>query len=117
MRLLLKSHIEKREFHHAYLLCGDGEAGKKALEAAKNGKYLKFLVEDSDRLAKEENDDKSSTYSNQAQAIASIVEKYYNIAPRFNELAQDKDKKYEDTMKRFLGSHQGVFGKFFGKGN
>ena len=35
--------------------------GKKALEAKKNGKYLKFLVEDSDSLAKEENDDKSST--------------------------------------------------------
>ena len=42
--------------------------GKKALEAAKNGKYLKFLVEDSDRLVKEENDDKASTYSKQAQA-------------------------------------------------
>ena len=25
---------------------------KKALDAAKNGKYLKFLVEDSDKLAK-----------------------------------------------------------------
>ena len=72
---------------------------KKALDSAKNGKYLKFLVEDSDRLAKEENDDKSSTYSKQAQAIASIVGKYYNIAPRFNELAQDKDKNYENTMK------------------
>ena len=89
--------------------------GKKALDAAKNGKYLKFLVEDSDRLAKEENDDKSSTYSKQAQAIASIVEKYYDIAPRFNELVQDKDKKYKDTMKRFLGSHQGVLESFLAK--
>ena len=89
--------------------------GKKTLEAVKNGKYLKFLMEDSDRLAKEENDDKSSTYAKQAQAIASIIKKYYGIAPRFNELAQDKDKNYEDTMKRFLGSHQGVLESFLAK--
>jgi len=88
---------------------------KKALDSAKNGKYLKFLVEDSDRLAKEENDDKSSTYSKQAQAIVSVVEKYYSIAPHFNELAQDKYKNYEDTMKRFLGSHQGVLESFLAK--
>jgi len=92
----------------------NSDYGKKALDAV-NGKYLKFLVEDSDRLAKEENDDKSSTYSKQAQAIASIVEKYYDIAPRFNELVQDKDKKYKDTMKRFLGSHQGVLESFLAK--
>jgi len=34
MRPILKAHIEKREFHHAYLLCGDGEAGKKMAEEA-----------------------------------------------------------------------------------
>ena len=34
MHPILKAHIEKREFHHAYLLCGDGEACKKqAFEA------------------------------------------------------------------------------------
>jgi len=88
---------------------------KKALDSAKNGKYLKFLVEDSDRLAKEENDDKSSTYSKQAQAIASVVEKYYSIAPRFNELVQDEDKNYKDIMKRFFGSHQGVLESFLAK--
>lgn len=89
--------------------------GKKALEAFKNRKYLKFLVEESDQLAKEENDDKSSTYTKQAQAIASIIQKYYNIAPRFNELVQDEDKNYEDTMKRFFGSHQGVLESFLAK--
>lgn len=89
--------------------------GKKALEAAKSGKYLKFLVEDSDRLAKEENDNKSSTYTKQAQAIASIIQKYYGIAPRFNELVQDKNKNYEDIMKRFFGSHQEVLESFLAK--
>ena len=88
---------------------------KKALEAAKSGNYLKFLVEDSDRLAEEDSNNKSSTYATQAQAIASIIQKYYTIAPRFNELVQDKNKNYEDTMKRFLGSHQGVLESFLAK--
>lgn len=89
--------------------------GKKALEAYESGKYLKFLVEESDNLAKEENDDKSSTYATQAQAIASIVQKYYGISPRFNEIVQDKNKNYKDTLKRFFGSHQGVLECFLAK--
>ncbi|MDE1988521.1 MAG: hypothetical protein KGI39_02365, partial [Patescibacteria group bacterium] len=88
---------------------------KKAVEAAKKSEYLKFLVEKSDELAKEENDNKSSTYTKQAQAIAYIIQKYYDIAPRFNELVQDDDKKYEDTMKRFFASHQGVLESFLAK--
>ena len=88
---------------------------KKAIEAIKKGEYLKFLVEKSDELAKEENDNKSSTYTKQVQAIASIIQKYYGIAPRFNELVQDESKNYEETMKRFLGSHQGVLESFLAK--
>ena len=88
---------------------------KKAIEAIKKGEYLKFLVEKSDELAKEENDNKSSTYTKQVQAIASIIQKYYGIAPRFNELVQDESKNYEDTMKRFFGSHQGVEESFLAK--
>ncbi len=34
MHPILKAHIEKKEFHHAYLLCGDGEAGGKMAEEA-----------------------------------------------------------------------------------
>lgn len=89
--------------------------GKKALEAVKNEKYLKFLVEESDNLAKEENDEKSSTYASQAQSVASIVKKYLEIAPRFDDFVRDKEKKYEDIMKRFFGSHQGVLECFLAK--
>ena len=32
MHPILKAHIEKREFHHAYLLCGDGEICQKMAE-------------------------------------------------------------------------------------
>ncbi|KKT18645.1 MAG: hypothetical protein UW04_C0062G0002 [Parcubacteria group bacterium GW2011_GWB1_43_8] len=34
MHPILKAHIEKKEFHHAYLLCGDKEASKKMAEDA-----------------------------------------------------------------------------------
>lgn len=93
----------------------DSNYGKKAFEAVKNEKYLKFLVEESDNLAKEENNDKSSTYTSQAQSVASIVKKYLEIAPRFDDLVRDKEKKYEDIMKRFFGSHQGVIECFLAK--
>ena len=42
---------------------------KAALDAAKNGKYLKFLVEDSDKLAKKIMTTNLSTYTTQAQVI------------------------------------------------
>ena len=67
MHPLLKVHIEKKEFHHAYLLCGDNESGKKtAEETAKAilmednlsnhpdfsyGKFGLFGVNDSHNLA------------------------------------------------------------------
>ena len=88
---------------------------KKAIEALKKGEYLKFFVEESDKLAREEKDEKSSTYTSQARSIASIIQKYYGIAQRFNEIVQDKDKNYEDTLKRFFGSHQGVLECFLAK--
>jgi len=43
MRPILKAHIEKREFHHAYLLCGDGEAGKKMAERRLES-YLRKII-------------------------------------------------------------------------
>ena len=88
---------------------------KKAIEALKKGEYLKFFVERSDESAKEEKDEKSSTYTRQAWSVASIVKKYLEIAPRFNELVQDQEKNYKDTLKRFFGSHQGVLECFLAK--
>lgn len=89
--------------------------GKRALEAVKNGEYLKFLVEESDTLAESFKDAATETYSGMAGRVAEIVKKYLAIAPRWDKLAQDEIKNYEDTLKRFLGTHQGIGESFLAK--
>lgn len=84
--------------------------GKEANVAYGKVEWLKFLVEDSDRLANKYEDKESSTYSRQASNIAQIIQKYAKVAPRFDSLVQEKG--YEKEMKRFFGSHQGILESF-----
>ncbi len=85
----------------------EDEYGKKRL--------LKFVVEDSDRIAKELGDKETSTYSKMASGIAEIIEKYAKVADRWHELVNDEKKEYEETMDRFLGTHQSVPESFLAK--
>src|SRR3990167_9782283 len=89
--------------------------GKKVLEAVKNGEYLKFLVEQSDTLAESFKDTATETYSGMAGRVAEIVKKYLAIAPRWDKLAQDENKNYDDALKRFFGTHQGIAESFLAK--
>lgn len=92
--------------------------GKKARAAFNSGEYLKFMVEQSDKLAKGLDDKFNSTYSRQAANIAKVVLKYVGFMPRWKEILNDPDsiKKYSsDTMERFMGSHQGVTESFLAK--
>ena len=89
--------------------------GKKALEAVKNGKWLKFLVEESDMVADESNDNEIETYSDYASRVAEIVKKYLAVAGRWDKLARDESKNYQDTLKRLFGTHQGVAESFLAK--
>ncbi len=91
------------------------EYGKKAVEAHMQGHLLRFMIDDSDRLAMELADPISETYERMAGRMAEIVKKYLDIAPRFDKLAQDEKKTVEDTMKRFLGTHQGIGESFLAK--
>jgi len=88
---------------------------KVADEAFSTMGYLKFLVEQSDELAKQLSDSKAETYSRMASRIAGIVEKYIEIAPRWDVLVRDDQKKYSDTLKRFLSTHQGIGESFLAK--
>lgn len=89
--------------------------GKKVLEAVKNGEYLKFLVEQSDSFAESFKNADTETYSGMAGRVAKIVKKYFAIAPRWDKLAQDESKDYENTLKRFFGTHQGIGESFLAK--
>jgi hypothetical protein len=83
------------------------------LDAAED--FLSFLIEKSDRLAQELGDKNSFTYSRGAANVANIIDKYLKIAPIWDKLIQEKQKKYTDTLERFLGSHQGVGESFLAK--
>jgi len=91
------------------------EFGKVAVEYFDRDEYLKFLVEQSDKLAEETGDETSFTYLRGASNIAGIIDKYINIAKRWDELVSDKQKEYSDTLERFFGTHQGVGESFLAK--
>lgn len=76
--------------------------------------YLKFLVEESDELAEKLEDENASTYSKMASNIASIVDKYLNIAPKWGELVRSKDE-FSETLERFFCTHQGISESFLAK--
>lgn len=89
--------------------------GKIFFNAYRDGRYLQFIVRESDQRAEELQDNVNDTYSRMAARVAAIVKKYVAIAPRFDALVVDPKKTYADTMERFLGTHQGVAESFLAK--
>lgn len=92
-----------------------GPVGEGINRAYEKGETLKFVAEESDNLAKETGDDKSSTYSRMAGNVAELVNRYVKASDRWNELVEDKDGGYEKELKRFLGTHQTVTESFLAK--
>ena len=89
--------------------------GAKAMEEFKAGRYLRFIVEQSDALAESLHDEKAEPYSKTASKIAELIEGYIRSAPRWDKLANDPSKHYEDTLRRYLGTHQGIGESFIAK--
>lgn len=89
--------------------------GKKLHEAIGRGEYVKFIVEESDRIAKETKDTSGANYSHKAADIARIIEKYIKISPRWNKLVAEKSETYNPTLERYLGTHQGMQESFLAK--
>lgn len=86
--------------------------GKVAFDAFANKKqYMKFIVEESDTVARELHDEQGSTYGRQARGVAEILKKYLTVANRWTELVESG--KYQDPkLERFFGSHGGVTESF-----
>ncbi len=94
-----------------------GPEGKEMLAAFKEGKYLPFLIENSDQRAIETGDKVSSTYIRYAGNIAEIIGRYVKIGNNFNRIASKTDKyeKFGNQLERYLASHQGVVEGFVAK--
>lgn len=90
---------------------------EEAMKNFKDGRYLKFLVENSDSLAEQLGDAESSTYSRQASNVAEIVSKYVEVAKNFDKLYQStvEEERATNELQRFFGSHQGVTESFLAK--
>ena len=84
--------------------------------AFKEGRLLKYLVEESDRKAEEMGGGKDlMSYSSQASKIAEIVAKYLKIMPRWEQIVNDEEKDVKPIMERILVSHQSVTESFLAK--
>jgi hypothetical protein len=107
-----KMRVDKRL---DFVITDSTELGKQLIDSFYRKEYLKFLVEQSDVLAESLHDTESETYSRQAGRIAEMVKVYLNGATRWDQLVRDESKNYQDTLKRFFSSHQGVVESFLAK--
>jgi len=96
---------------------GKGKAGEEGMKAFKEGRYLNWLVKDSDHQAMAEKDLVTTTYLRQAGNIAELLERYQAVGNSFHRLVGDKDKReqYGEKLERYLVSHQGVAESFVAK--
>jgi len=93
---------------------GGADDYRKPMEASYvEGRLMDWLVNKSDELAIATHETVGSTYSRMARNIAEILERYLKSAKRFDQLV--REKKYADTMQRFLGSHMSVTECFLAK--
>jgi len=91
-------------------------AFQKLSEEAYNKKEgLKFMVEKSDDIVKDQKDKTSTSYSRVSAQIAQVLEKYSQMAPQWGKLVKVKENEYGKVLERFMGSHSGVIDVFLCK--
>lgn len=93
----------------------DTPVGRAMNDAYSRGEYVKFMVQESDKLAKETDDESGANYSAKAAQVAKIIEKYISIAPRWQKLVSDESKNYTDTLERYMGTHASIGEAFLAK--
>lgn len=87
-----------------------GEYGNRLYGAFEAGKYLSFLLNESDALAKEKGDAASSTYSRMAANIAGIIRRNFEAASRgARRLEKSGNSENEgNDFRRILATHGGI---------
>ena len=91
----------------------DSPVGKALNEAYAKGMYVKFMIEESDKLAQETGDTTGANYSAKAGQLASLIQKYVSVLPRWKELM--KTNKYSESLERYMGTHASVQEAFLAK--
>jgi hypothetical protein len=89
--------------------------GKLLSESIDRKEYLKYVVEESDRVAKELGDTTGANYSRKAADIARIIQKYIKMSPRWSDMVNDPKDKYTPTLERYMATHQGMQESFIAK--
>lgn len=93
----------------------DTPVGRALNDAYARGEYVKFMVQESDKIAIETGDESGVNYSAKAAQIAQIIQKYIGIVPQWQKLVSDESKDYTDTLERYMGTHAGVQEAFLAK--
>lgn len=97
---------------------GGAEFNKAMNDAYEAGEYLPWIINESDQVAKDNNDKEASSYTRQAGNIAQIIKKWMQASGNWNKIFSESkndtnEQKYDDnTLERFFGSHQGVCESF-----
>jgi hypothetical protein len=94
-----------------------GPAGKLGEVAFKAGRYLQWVITESNQQAKEMHDTVSTTFARQAGNVAAIVRKYAGVGDAFQRIASASEKyeEYGNQLERYLGTHSGVSESFVAK--
>jgi len=95
-----------------------GEMSGQAKKAIEQGRYLKWIVEQSDSVASKSSDPEALGFSKLAGNVAKIMQKYGKVARNWERLRQEKPEKYQDVsnqLERYLASHGGVLESFLVK--
>lgn len=72
---------------------------------------LQWLLDDSDTVVRNNRDTTSTSYTRAAGNIAEVIQRYFKILPRWQEIVTktpEKYQKFNNQLQRFLGSHQSV---------
>ncbi len=94
-----------------------GETDKEGVKAYGEGRYLDWMIKDSDAVAKKYQDLTSAVFTRQAAGIAELCKRYIVAGGNFNRLVATTNKyeQFGNQLERYLGTHQGVVESFVAK--
>lgn len=94
-----------------------GQVDVEGVQAYNEGRYLDWMLKESDTSARKYKDMTSTVYTRQVAGIAELCKRYLSVGAAFNRLVA-KTNKYEEQnnqLERYMGTHGGVVDSFVSK--